>query len=280
MQLRARAKVNLLLRVTRRRDDGYHELLTVFDRISLADELEVDLADEVRVECNVHALEGRSNLAWRAAEKVCAATGAAGLAVRLTKNIPVAAGLGGGSADAAAVLRAGNELTGCRLDEARLRELARELGADVPFFLGGRMAVATGVGDQLTPVSTPPPAHYVLLHPGKPVSTAEVFGSFSAPRGAPPLPSVESVLKTASSGDLERLVGLVYNDLESTALALHPEIRPLRQALEASGALAVALSGSGGTVFGLFGEDEAARNAYDELMRSGHRWTAYRAHGE
>lgn len=276
---RARAKVNLLLRVVGRRDDGYHELFTLFDRISLADTLTVERAESCSIECDDPALAGDDNLALRAARLVCEHTQSPGFHLTLSKQIPIAAGLGGGSSDAAAALEACNALASTPLPGSRLHTLARELGADVPFFLGSRMAIGTGVGDVLIEVPDPPELHYVLLWPRFPVSTAEIFAAWTGSASANPIPTVENVLESLRLSGIGGVCDLMGNDLEPVVSALHPEIEAMKAALKDAGALQTSLSGSGGTVFGLFRRDAQARNAYDGLVRDG-RWDVFLACGQ
>ncbi len=248
MIVRAPAKVNLVLRVGPVREDGYHRLATLFQAVDLYDELELEPAGEITVE------------GFPGDTLVTAALGALGETrhVQLTKRIPVAAGLGGGSSDAAAVLRA---LRGER-DVNELYGIARSLGADVPFFLSGcEVAIGTGRGDRIEPVTDFPRTHAFVLLPASPgLSTAEVFGR-SEPN--PVFPAVR--------GDLIRAVhitrtpaqvgALLANDLQSAALGLRPELEANLERLRAAGALGVAVSGSGPTTFGVFADRGAAEEA-------------------
>lgn len=275
--IRARAKVNLRLRVLGRRSDGYHELATLFDRISLADTVELEPASSVTLTCDAPGVPGGvQNLAWRAA---AAALGAAkdsrGVAIRLSKGVPAGAGLGGGSADAAAVLVGTDRFLGLHLGEPVLLSLARALGADVPFFVhahlrdeeasgSGRMAFGRGVGERLTTVSGPPALFYVLMNPGFEVSTARVFqaGNFG------PL-SVDATDEVAPGKPetIDDVLSLLQNDLEPVTAGLHPELTALLDALREEGALGARMSGSGPTVFGVFASESAAKEASDRLIR-------------
>ena len=273
LSLRARAKVNLRLRVLGKRPDGYHELATIFDRISLADSIELTPAAKVTLACDAPGMPPpEQNLAYRAA---VAALGAAkdsrGVAITLVKGVPSGAGLGGGSADAAAVLFGTDRLLSLGLDDATLLSLGRSLGADVPFFVhahlcderaagSGRMAFGLGVGEKLTPIASPPALHYVLLNPGFEVPTPRVFkeGAF------PPLPPGASEFPPSpkSIGDV---LALLQNDLEPVTSRLHPEIQSMIRALTEAGALGARMSGSGATVFGIFADDAAANRASESL---------------
>jgi 4-diphosphocytidyl-2-C-methyl-D-erythritol kinase len=251
-----------------RRADGYHELVTLMQPLSLADELTVRPGGPgVVFECNHPFLPRKeSNLVWRAARRFAQETGQE-VRVRITlqKEIPVAAGLGGGSSDAAATLRALNLIFGEPLDEARLHHLAGELGADVPFFLLGTPAVARGIGDILSPL-TLPPYWYLLLNPGKPLSTRWVYENLDLTRlkGAPQM----------EAWDPEHPENWVHNDLEAVAVKRYPQLRDLMEGLRELGAMAQAVSGSGPTVFGLFSTQEAARCAGQELRSTFNGWLA------
>jgi 4-diphosphocytidyl-2-C-methyl-D-erythritol kinase len=263
------AKVNLYLQVVGRRPDGYHDLLTVMQPLSLADELVVTLSEAtITLECNRPDLPiDRDNLAVRAVFSFQEATSQTfGVHLKLTKHIPVAAGLGGGSSDAAGVLRGLNHLQGRPLDDSRLYQLARRLGADVPFFLLNGPALAQGIGDQLTPV-TLPAAWFVLVNPGFPVSTAWVYASLQPPFAAP-----DAVLLNRLAH--EHPADWLHNDLEAVTLGRYPALSDLKQALLTEGALGALMSGSGPTVFGLFTDAEVAERAASRLKAATGFWTA------
>jgi 4-diphosphocytidyl-2-C-methyl-D-erythritol kinase len=248
MILRAPAKVNLCLRVGPLRQDGYHRLTTLFQAIDCYDRLELFDADETTVE------------GFPEDTLVTAALAALGETrrVRLTKRIPVAAGLGGGSSDAAAVLRA---LRGDR-DPNELHAIARSLGADVPFFLtGAETGFGTGRGDRIQPLPDFPRGHaFVLVPPGRGLSAREVFAA-SEPN--PIFRAVEGDLVRAmhTVRRVEDVAALMANDLEPAVLALRPEVGEALSALRGEGALAAILSGSGPTAFGLFRNRQEAESA-------------------
>jgi len=271
IQLDAPAKINLGLRVTRRRADGYHELESLFLPLDLADAIRLAVAPAprasvvLRLEPAAPAIpDNAENLAARAAS---AFLEAAGLAFRveigLTKHTPVAAGLGGGSSDAGAVLRALAERFPDALTPAALASLALQLGADVPFFLDPRPSWVRGVGERLEPVDGLPSLPLVLANPGVALATAEVYRAFDAlhPGWNRPETAAHGLEPLDPSGDPERLAGWVENDLAGAALRLCPAIGRLRERLRALGALAVGMSGSGATVFGVFADAAAARAA-------------------
>jgi len=274
LRVRAFAKVNLGLEVLGRRQDGYHELRTLFQTIDLHDD--VELAAEpggVRVACD-HPLvpEDDANLAKAAADALRRYAGtAAGVHIRITKRIPVGGGLGGGSSDAAAVLLGLDRLWGLGLGAARLRPLAQRLGADVPFFLVGGTALGLARGDEVYPLEPQVRAQVVLVDPGIPVSTAAVFRRLDA--RLTPRENSNNIIHFVSR-DLEGDAWEVLsNDLEQAALeeapALAEQGRRIREAMSREGARLAALSGSGSTYFGLFDDPQAARRARKALAREG-----------
>ena len=262
--VRACAKVNLLLRVGPRRPDGYHELVTLIARISLADVLLVSDAPTVQVDCP--GVPGGDTLVTRALRLLCEAAGHhAGFHVHVDKRIPHGAGLGGGSADAAAALRFANDLLPRPLIDTELHRLAAMVGSDVPALLHDEATVARGRGDRIEVLGDLPAAHLVLAHPGRPLATADVYGAY-VPDGRP-LPDAIALPR-----DLEQLAALVENDLAVPAEALEPGCRSLREQLQGLGAMAACVSGSGSVVFGLFATEQEAAAAAANL--EGAPWTA------
>lgn len=257
----APAKVNLVLRVVGRRADGYHLLESLMAPISWCDELTLRAGPArgrlSRVECRVTGPErvagGGSNLAARAARAVLADLDlAADVSIRLQKRIPVGAGLGGGSSDAAAVLAALPRMLGRRLSRPRLWGLAADLGADVPFFLGCRPAWAAGAGEWLTPVTAFSRLHLVVVVPPRRVTTAWAYAN-----ALPPL----RTLRRRNAGwtrprllrpDAESLKSVVFNDFEEGVELAVPDVKRLRQSLIDAGATATVLSGSGSAMVGIF----------------------------
>ena len=263
------AKVNLYLKVLSRRQDGYHDLVTVMQPLTLADELRLTPGPGLTLECeHPEVPSGPENLVWRAAERFGAATGQVPrVHIHLQKNIPVAAGLGGGSSDAAGTLMALNELAGKPLALPALHELAAGLGADVPFFLQPGPAVGRGIGTVLSPLDLPP-YWYVLLNPGLPVSTAWVYQNLDV-----------QALAAAGAPEPETWNGdhpesWVANDLESVTFDRYPELRGWLARLSQAGARAQGMSGSGPTLFGLFHDREAAEAAAAQLRQHFSGWLA------
>ena len=275
MILRAPAKVNLGLRITGRRPDGYHELESIFVPLDLADTVSVEVSDaaspvvDFALAASVGEVpEGPGNLAARAAQAFLAAAGVTRrVAVRLEKQIPAGAGLGGGSSDAGAVLRGLSELLPGALSAPALEALALELGADVPYFLAPRPALVTGVGECREVLSGFPHQVLLLANPGEALATARVYAAFDALSPAPCSPGLRGLL--AGGFDRGKAPGLpaemLHNDLETAAVGLCPAVAQLRDALAGVGAGAVALTGSGATVFGVFPGMREAQAALGEV---------------
>lgn len=255
IQERACAKVNLTLGVTGRRSDGYHTLDSLMVTTDLCDDVTVTRCREVIVTCTGMFLPYRNTLR-AAAERYRALTGR-GARIHVYKRIPAEAGLGGGSADAAAVLRAMQRLYG-EAEERDLYDIALRVGADVPFCLQGGLCRAQGVGEVLTPFRLGAPLHLVLAKPAAGVSTRALFERLNLPQ---PLPDTARAMAALSGGDVRALGPLLCNALQAEAEALVPEIGTLRQRLLALGALGASMTGSGSAVFGLFETPEAAAAA-------------------
>jgi 4-diphosphocytidyl-2-C-methyl-D-erythritol kinase len=266
--VRCPAKVNLFLRVVGRRPDGYHEVVTVMQPLTLADTLTVTLAGAgISLRCDRPDLsQGEENLVWRAARQFQEETGLTmGVRLSLSKRIPVAAGLGGGSSDAAGTLLALNELAGKPLPPGDLHRLASRLGADVPFFLAREPAVGRGTGTQLSPV-TLLPYWYLLVNPGVALSTRWVYENLDL-AGLQGTPATED-------WDPEHPEIWVGNDLGTVALKRFPELAELLAGLSDAGAWCQGISGSGPTLFGLFRTREAAHQAGLRLRRTFRGWLA------
>lgn len=253
----APAKINLCLHVLGKRADGYHELCMLMQRISLYDRIRIALTSEpgVRVFCpRLPLTAGEENIAARAARKILEiAAYSDGVEIHIDKEIPIAAGLGGGSSDAATVLMAMNELLGTGLSREELMALGLQLGADVPFFIFESTAWATGIGEKLEKASIFQDVWYLLVNPGFSVSTAQVYGKLQ-------LTSARDVARLPRfSGTLEDMIGGLHNDLEQVTLRDYPVVAKIRRRILDLGAEGALMSGSGPTVFGVFREREVAR---------------------
>lgn len=265
--LSAAAKVNLALEVLSKRADGYHEIATVLQAVDLSDRLTLDDADTLDLRAAAAGIpEDGTNLALRAAVTLREAAGVRrGVRITLDKRIPVAAGLGGGSADAAAVLWGLNRLWGLRWPRARLEEVAVTLGMDVPFFLRGGAALATGRGERLEPVNGTALA-LVLVNPRFGSSTAEVYGRVT-PEQYSNGTRTREVVAALQSRRATRVAASLYNGLEPMVAATHPEVTRIAAALGAAGALGAVMSGSGPTVVGVARSFEHARQLRARLTR-------------
>ncbi|MBN2428134.1 MAG: 4-(cytidine 5'-diphospho)-2-C-methyl-D-erythritol kinase [Deltaproteobacteria bacterium] len=270
----APAKLNLCLHVVGKRPDGYHDLRMVMQRISLCDRLRICLLKEkeVRVVSRGAELpEGTANLAGRAAKQLLDLAGEKwGVAIDIEKRIPVAAGLGGGSSDAATVLMALNEMLDLRLDFNALRGQGRALGADVPFFIFGGPALAEGIGDILTDYPIGTEAHYVLVNPGFPVSTAWVYQNLVLTSKGDEA-NLGPSLRTYSD-----LLRLLRNDLEAVTVGNYPILDDVKRELLGFGADGVLMCGSGPTVFGVFQNRRAASRAAVEIAAKS-SWQVFQA---
>jgi 4-diphosphocytidyl-2-C-methyl-D-erythritol kinase len=270
IRVRTPAKINLFLRALKRREDGYHELETVFQAIDLWDELIISKAvSGAHLEVPGHAdLQTDHNLVLRAIRWLEKRTGTHyAVHIQLTKGIPVAAGLGGGSSDAAATLLGTRQLLGMALTDADLLDGARELGADVSFFLSGGSAVGEGIGERLTPIQLPVDYGLVLLNPGFPVSTAAVYREFSQTlTGGERHSTLWKLLREGCPVDR-----LLYNDLQPVAEMLYPEVAQVRAFMREVVSDAALMSGSGPTVFGLV--DREAPEIEEVRRRFPAHWT-------
>ncbi len=276
--LQAPAKINLDLRVLDRRPDGYHELRTIFQALELHDTLSAEATHGPFVldgDASRMPLD-RTNLVWRAAEALWTAAGqrgpARGVRVRVRKRIPVRAGLGGGSSDAAAALVALARIWRLRISRAELADVAATLGADVPFFLVGGAALGLGRGEQLFPLPDLPPRIVVLALPDFGVATAAAYGWLAEARadGKDGRPAVAACAEQPPGWlDLLARPETCRNDLESAVEARHPHLAGIRKALAAAGAELARMSGSGSAVFGTFRQTATARRAVAELAAQG-----------
>lgn len=272
----APAKVNLYLHVTGQRDDGYHLLDSLVVFAGIGDTLTIAPADDLSLVVDgpfaAKVPAGRDNLAFKAADALArVARVRAGAAIRLTKRLPPAAGIGGGSADAAAVLRALKRLWGVDIDNDAFARLALSLGADVPVCRFGRAAFMGGIGEKLGAAPALPPVSLVLVNPNRPLATKDVFRARDQPFSAPGR-------FTAPPADASALAALLRerkNDLEAPAIRLMPAVGEVLAVLSRQpGCLLARMSGSGATCFGLFADDGAAGEAAAAIARAEPGWWA------
>lgn len=276
MKIRAPAKINLGLRIVGRRDDGYHLLDTIMVPVSLYDEIEIHkertsggavAARRLRlnVTCDHSAVPGgEENLAHRAAALVITHGGITeAIRIHIRKRIPVGAGLGGGSSDAAATLVGLNRLFKLGYSTQRLMRLGASLGADVPFFVRGTAARARGIGERLSSIETLPWRWALIVYPGFPVGTAWVYRNFQ-PKLTKPM-SNNSIITLLKKPSGQRII--LVNDLETVTLQRYPRIGFLKEKLIQQGAAGALMSGSGSAVFGLFDSRGKAAQAFSRLQK-------------
>lgn len=268
LRIRSFCKINLALAVLRRREDGFHEIRTVLQAVDLHDDLEIGPAPGLAFRCEgLPGVDREQNLAWRAAlELVRNYPVAAGAEIFLRKKIPPGSGLGGGSSNAAATLAGLCRLWGLEMPRETMQRMASRLGSDVPFFLEGGTALASGVGDRVEPLPDLPDTSLVVVFPGIAVSTAEAYRSLNLK-----LTSAEGVrnINRFCDGLARGTAGPegIFNDFEASILAAYPVIREARDALIDQGATVVSLSGSGSSVFGFFRDEESALAASRSMGR-------------
>lgn len=262
--IRAPAKINLGLAVLGKRPDGYHELRTIFQAVSLCDRLRLRRRPRgVSVRCPALPGLGEGNLAHRAASLFLRESGIrGGVGIDLEKRIPAGGGLGGGSSDAAAVLVGCCRLFGVRPPPERLAAWAAALGSDVPFFIAGGTAIGAGRGELLTPLAPwPGPVAVLIYAPERGIATAEVFRAFRG-GGLTRREEAFTILSARwQAGHLGRFGAALFNDLERPAFSLVPELSRVKQLLRGAGAEGVSLTGSGSCIYGLFTGAEAAERA-------------------
>lgn len=272
LKVQAHAKINLSLDIIGKRKDGYHLIRTVMQALELHDELILEKTDrpgtELVTDSAALPADGR-NLAVRAAKEIlqiCAPE--KGVRIRLKKRIPMAAGLAGGSTDAAAVLQGINTLFSLGLDSKALCDIGVRLGADVPFCICGGAALSEGIGEILTPLPSLPDCTVLLAKPDLPVSTAEVYRDFDKEENIchPPVDKQTAALQ---KGDLDGVIRNMGNVLQPVTAGRHPVISEIQDRLLSWGACGARMSGSGPTVFGIFRDRDAAGKAFDHLKETG-----------
>ncbi len=265
MVLTAYAKINLGLRVLGKRDDGFHNIETVFHRIDLCDELKIEPANEdISVSSDDESLPlNENNLCWKAIELLRTEIGTPrGAAVHVKKRIPIGAGLGGGSSDAAAVLTALPAVWHIPVDASTLARVALCIGSDVPYFLHDRSAYAEGRGERLKFVTLPLPYSILVVTPNIHISTAWAYGELEKQMREM---SERPKFYDGAMCKLAPVASLMENDFESVVFPAYPEIAELKRELLSQGASYTLLSGSGSSVFGLFNSEMFARKAYEHF---------------
>ena len=278
LHLESHAKVNLRLEILKRREDGYHELRTVFQKISLHDTLHFSLKKEKGISITADHPKlplGRKNLVYKAIQsmfRVCGYTG--GVDIKIEKKIPLGAGLGGGSSNAATSLMALNRLLGLNLSQKELMEIGLGIGADVPFFFLNGAAIGSGIGERLK-MEELPSLWYVLIYPNFEVSTRWAYEHFVLTNQRFHI-NLHRFLRTP-----EGISRILLNHLEDVVSKKYPQIGFMKKLLLSAGALGALMTGSGPTVFGLFPEAESAAKGYEKIKKSVGRegWFVFKAHG-
>ena len=266
------SKVNLGLDVLRRRDDGYHEVRMIMQTLKLCDELyfEETQKKEISIVCNSENLEcDENNLIYRAARLIMDEAGIdRGLDIRLKKNIPIAAGMAGGSSDAAAALVALNKMFGIDFDIAKLKEIGVKIGADVPYCIEGGTQLSEGIGEKLTRLKDAPQCFVVVAKPHIGVSTKYVYENLHV-ETIKTHPNIDAMLKGIDAGDLIEISSHMENILENVTEKKYPVIAMLKSKLKSMGALNSLMSGSGPTVFALFDDKDKADKACEAVLDTG-----------
>ena len=267
---KAYAKINLGLDVVRRRPDGYHEVKMIMQTISLHDELRFEETGgkEIILVSNDNPLlpeDAKDNLIYKAAECIRREYGIdRGVKITLQKNIPIAAGMAGGSTDAAAVFHGLNELWQLSMSREKMQELSVKLGADIPYCIMGGTALSEGIGEILTPLPAPPHAYILIAKPNISVSTKFVYENLHADT-LQKHPDIDGMIEAINRHNIHEIAGKFGNVLELVTAGKYPVIGEIEQVMKAEGAVNAMMSGSGPTVFGLFTNPQAAQNAYERL---------------
>ena len=270
ISVKAPAKINLYLRVFGKRDDGFHEIETLMQAIDLYDEISLEKSDILELSCNNPSIpKDKSNIALKAAILLQEKFHFPGVRIKLSKKIPAGAGLGGGSSDAAFVIRGLCKLYGIKTTMEEMVSLAAKIGSDVPFFLTEGQALATGRGDILRPIQLPLDYSILLVIPSVSISTAEIYGALKIDLTA----HYDDFLLERKI-DLSRLIVLANNfgnDLERLAISKFPELGEIKRSLLGTGAFHSSMSGSGSVFYGLFSKDMSLPTDFESLIKLGCR---------
>lgn len=274
LELKAYGKINLGLDVVRRREDGYHEVRMIMQTVRVYDAIELNRTEEegIRLSTNLYYLpDNENNLGYRAAKLLMDEFGIRdGVEIKMKKFIPVAAGMAGGSSDAAAVLFGVNKMFGLGLSKQELMERGVRLGADVPYCIMRGTALSEGIGEILTPLPPMPQCRVLIAKPAVSVSTKHVYESLNLPSlGAEAHPDIDAMRAAIEKKDLSGVVSQLGNVLETVTIPENPVIQTLKDKMMEMGADGSLMSGSGPTVFGLFTNQTAAQAAYEELRYGG-----------
>lgn len=270
LKLSAPAKINLALEILGKREDSYHDIITVFQAVSLFDYIYMKKTPgEIRLSIDTDVTaSAESNLAYKAARLLKEKSGSdSGAEIFIEKIIPVGAGLGGGSSDAAATLKGLARLWKINHDDSIVRQIAQSLGADVPFFLEGGTAVGAGRGDKLEPIKTRQLQllDVLLVCPDVQVSTRWAYQAWDERKFKSDVQGIEKLMESIDSGDIDHIARHIHNDFEKLILDEYPLIKKLKNSLLEFGAPGALLSGTGSSVFGIFDDDRKMKNAMQKL---------------
>lgn len=272
IELKAYAKVNIGLDVVRRLDNGYHEVRMIMQTLSLHDTLLLEMCSQEGIFVTTDAEEltcPEENLVYKAAKMLFENHGlSGGIRIHLQKRIPIAAGMAGGSTDAAAVFRGMNQLYQLGLTVEELMEMGVKLGADIPYCIVGGTYLSEGIGEKLTPAPAMPECYVLVAKPSIGVSTKWVYENLHA-NELKDHPDIDGMLKAMSEDNLEELAGRMDNVLERVTVTKYPVIAKIEKLMLEQGALRAMMSGSGPTVFGVFKTEEAMNRAYDSMKEEG-----------
>ena len=265
MKINAYAKINLVLDVVEKRPDGYHNVDMIMQTVGLCDVITAEkIFSGIELSGTGTLSYDKTNLAYKAAKLFFDVTGIkSGARLHIQKNIPMCAGMAGGSTDAAAVLTALNEIFGNPIGKKMLLGISANLGADVPYCIAGGTARAQGIGEIITPIKALPKKTLVIAKPPVSVSTPKAYASLDF--ATMEHPDTEAAAKAIEKGDTDTLYTLMGNSFEDSVFRMHPEIGDIKSKLISSGAKAALMSGSGSAVFGIFEDDTLAASACDSL---------------
>lgn len=273
LELKAYGKINLGLDVVRKREDGYHEVRMIMQTVNLYDRIEMDRTGDgvIKTETNLPFVpDGESNLAWRAAKLLFDEAGISdGVTIKIRKYIPVAAGMAGGSTDAAAVLVGVNRMFDLGFTKKELMERGVKLGADVPYCIMRGTALSEGIGEILTELPAAPKCHLVIAKPQISVSTKAVYGKLRVNELTPEEhPDIDGMTEAIRNGDLDGVISRLGNVLETVTIPDHPEIAKIKQIMMENDVCGALMSGSGPTVFGIYKDRELAEKACQVLKEA------------
>ena len=279
IHLRAYAKINLDLRIIGKRDDGYHEIQTLMQTIDLWDDLKIQRSWRQGIQLRCVGLKGvpagAENLAYRAADALLSSSiPNAGVTITIHKRIPMGAGLGGGSSDAAAVLRGINQLMKLRLSSHRLSSIASKLGSDIPYFLHGGLCAAFGRGISVRPIRATRRVPILLVIPFLHISTAEAYRWYAERRtgkSSSPIESNSRYLRKMEFAYRNGLWSSMKNELEAEALIHHSQLSAIKIMLYKNGAVHTQMTGSGSCIYGIFDSIQSLRNAANDVKHSGNK---------